>query len=379
MKQKRIIAVHLLNDFSGSPFVLRQSLEALVRDHYQVELYTATPSGNGFLSGIPKVQVHPVFYKWSKGKFTTLFFFLYSQCSLLFRLLLRLRRTDILYVNSLLPFGAALAGRIRGAKVLYHIHEVSIKPAPLRWFLIRVAGSAATKSIFVSQDVLRHTGFTRNADVIYNALPEAFIRKALAAGPKTRSPFTVLMLCSLKKYKGVLQFLACARQLPQFRFQLVLNAGPEAISAFFADEKIPSNVELFPAQRDVHPFYAEADVVMNLSLPDQWIETFGMTVLEAMYYKRPVIIPFKGGITELVTDEKEGYLVDPYDVGTVCERLRLMATCPELYLRLSLQAGHRAAQFSPAGFAAAIRSAVQDLYAPETEKTAAAALQLPLF
>lgn len=379
MKQKRIIAVHLLNDFSGSPFVLRQSLEALVRDRYAVELYTATPSGSGFLTDIAGVRMQPLFYKWSSSKLITLLFFLYSQASLFFRLLVHVKRTDIVYVNSLLPFGAALAGRMRGARVLYHIHEVSVRPALLRWFLIRVAGMTATRSVFVSQDVLRHTGFTRNTSVIYNALPETFIRKALEMNHTNNERFTVLMLCSLKKYKGVFQFLTCARQLPDYRFELVLNASAEEIRQFFAAETIPSNLELFPAQRDVHPFYRRADVVMNLSLPDQWIETFGMTVLEAMYYQLPVIVPYTGGITELVTDEKEGYLADPYDTETVCARLRLMATCPDHYRRLSINAANRAGQFTPAKFAASVRTVIAQIQPGEQEKKSPAALQLPLF
>ena len=155
MKRNRIIAVHLLNDFSGSPFVLRQSLEALVKKGYVVELLTATPGEAGFLSEIEGVTTSPVFYKWSPNKWMTLLLFLYSQLYLFCKVLFKARRSDIVYVNSLLPFGAALGAWIKGAKVLYHIHEVSIKPALLKKFLFKTPVPGFT-SIIVS--VLFSTG-----------------------------------------------------------------------------------------------------------------------------------------------------------------------------------------------------------------------------
>src|SRR6478752_2072545 len=112
MDKPRLFAVHLLNDFSGSPLVLRQSLEAL-RGEYEIHLYTATPSGKGFLTDIEDVQTHKVSYNWSRFKIFTLAMFLYSQLSVFIRLSIRLRRDDTVYINTLLPFGAAWAARLR--------------------------------------------------------------------------------------------------------------------------------------------------------------------------------------------------------------------------------------------------------------------------
>ena len=361
MNNQRIMAVHLLNDFSGSPFVLRQSLEELVKAKYEVRLFTATPGDKGFLSNIAGVQTNAIFYRWSKNRWLTLCLFLYSQFSLFIQFLFRLRKSDIVYINSILPFGAALAAKFRGCKVLYHIHEVSVKPAMLKRFLLFIANHTASRGVFVSNDVLQRTLFKKEATVVYNSLPAAFIQEAMQQPDKKEGPFSVLMLCSLKKYKGIMEFLGCAKQLPAFRFMLVLNATDTAIKQFFAGEQLPDNLGLFPAQKNVHPFYRQADVVMNLSLPDQWIETFGMTILEAMYYKKPAIIPVTGGITELVTDEKEGFRVNPRDIHEICDLLQMMASCPSAYRRLSVNAGKKAQSFTPRVFAEGIIQSVQML------------------
>lgn len=355
MKQltNRIMAVHLLNDFSGSPFVLSQSLASLA-SRYTVELFTATPSGKGFLSNTPGVRQHTIFYRWSRFPLVTLLLFAYSQCSLFVRLLWYLRRGDMVYINSLLPFGAALAAKLRRCPVVYHIHEVSIQPAPLKWWLLKIANATATHGIFVSKDLQARTQFKKPATVVYNALPTAFVQQATQAVSQSKGPFTVLMLCSLKRYKGVHQFLACAKELPDINFVLVLNAQQKAIDTFFRDSVLPQNLQIHTAQQNVHPFYQQASVVVNLSLPNEWIETFGMTILEAMYYKRPVLVPPVGGITELVEHGREGMQVNPLDITEICRHLMLLKTVPVIYEHCAAFAYQKALRFGADTFSAAI-------------------------
>lgn len=350
MKPSRIIAVHLLNDRSGSPFVLRQSLEVLAAAGYRVELFTATPSGDGFLSHIPGVKEHRIFYRWSTSKWFTLMMFCYSQFLLFMKVLWHINKKDIVYINSLLPFGAALAAKLRGCKVLYHIHEVSIKPALLKQFLLGVANLTAARGIFVSDDLRKRTAFRPAASVVYNSLPASFIQEAFQHRRSASAGFTVLMLCSLKKYKGVWEFVECARRLPGLSFRLVLNASSQSITEFFKGQPLPANLELQSATKNVHSCYRQASVVMNLSKPDEWVETFGMTILEAMYYQKPVIVPTVGGVIELVEDGEQGYRINSTDVDAIGEKLQLLYADEDLYTKLSVQAYQKAQQFTPVQF-----------------------------
>lgn len=371
MKQTKIIAVHLLNDFSGSPFVLRQCLEVFINAGYTTELFTATPS-EGFLSNINGIRYHNIFYKWNRNKFITLMLYLYSQYILFIRLLFHLKKNDLVYINSLLPFGAALAAWIRGCKVIYHIHEVSLKPALLKKFLLMTASLAAHHCIFVSHDVRRRTKFRGHATVVYNALPEDFVAKALTCKKQNmQKPFTILMACSLKKYKGVYEFLQCAEQLPNFRFQLVLNASEKDIEIFFTKRNIPANVNILPAQKNMHPYYESSDVVMNLSRPDEWVETFGMTILEAMYYGKPVIIPPVGGIAELITDGCEGFCIHSSDIHFICKKLKMLSSSLSLYSGMSENALRKAGQFNGEHFSAGILRVLESVLPIDHDKEAA--------
>ena len=357
MKTK-IVAVHLLNDYSGSPFVLRQSLEALVKQGYAVDLYTA--GNDGFLSNIAGVNTRAIFYKWNKIKLVTLFLFLFSQATVFFKLLFNLNKRDVVYINSLLPFGAAIAAKLRGCKVVYHIHEVSIKPAALKNTLVNVANFTANTGLFVSNDLAARTHFVKSSKVVYNSLPIDFIATAKNSAFDTDvNSYNVLMACSLKAYKGVFEFIECAEKLPRFKFMLVLNSSKEEIKTFFSATKIPANVTLYAAQKNMHPFYSKANVVMNLSRPDEWVETFGMTILEAMYYKKPVIVPTVGGIAEIVTNGVQGFHINSSNTKEICTRLVEMAVDKQLYQTLSVNAFVRAQQFSQEAFSAGIVDTVE--------------------
>jgi L-malate glycosyltransferase len=131
----------------------------------------------------------------------------------------------------------------------------------------------------------------------------------------------------------------------------VLNATPAAIAAYWKDRQLPANLQLFPTQHDVQPHYAWADLVLNLSLPDQWVETFGLTALEAMAMGLPVIVPPVGGIAELVESGRQGLHVDARDMAALLGALDTLLV-EETYDRYSEQARQRALTYNAERFLA---------------------------
>lgn len=62
--------------------------------------------------------------------------------------------------------------------------------------------------------------------------------------------------------------------------------------------------------------------------PSEWYETFGLTLVESFAHGRPVVASQIGGMTEVVDDGIDGFLVPPGDVIALRERLAWMATHP---------------------------------------------------
>lgn len=348
-KEKQpVVCVHLLNDYSGSPLILSEAIKGLVRSGHQVDLYTCGRS-KGFLSGLP-VKNYFFWYRFYSNKYLRLLAFILSQGILFFSLLKYLRKPVTIYVNTLLPFGAALAGKLMGKKVVFHLHETSINPPALKNFLKRIAESTANTAIYVSQ-FLRKKEPLRGvlSSVIYNALPDEFVNKASAFRlhkVNNIHTFNVLMICSLKKYKGVFDFIELAERMSHIHFELVINSSAEAIRLFLKGRQIPSNLLIHAATPDVHSFYERANLVLNLSHPDQWVETFGMTILEAMCYGIPVIAPPVGGVTELVQSNINGYLKDVRSKFDLQNTIHQIYNDPGLCKRLSEQALLTAGKFS---------------------------------
>ncbi len=327
----KVFACHLLNDYSGSPKVLSQLIKAWSKRDIDVTVVTCS-GRSGFLSDIDNANYTYYWYKWSANSIIRLLNFTISQILLFFKMLWLANKKDIIYVNTVLPFGAGLAGKLKGCKVIYHIHETSVKPRILKKFLFSVIKWCATDVVYVSNYLSQQENITTAKNhILYNAIEDDFFNKAVTVLEKERSYKNVLMISSLKTYKGVFEFIELAKLNLNFQFKLVVNASQQEIDAFFANTIIPENTILYPTQTDTHSFYQWADIVLNLSQPDGWIETFGLTILEAMVYKLPTIIPPVGGITELVEEGVNGSLVNSKNVQQVSERLRQILSNKQLY------------------------------------------------
>ncbi|OON67230.1 glycosyltransferase family 4 protein [Hymenobacter sp. CRA2] len=358
---KRVIAAHLLNDRSGSPLVLRTALQSLHAAGFRLELLTATGAEPGFLSDLPGVTTHPLPYRWSPNKWLTLLYFLRAQVLLFVKVLRLAGPGTVVYVNSLLPAGAALAAWCRGARVVYHLHEVSIRPALLMRLLCLVANITADRALFVSCYVKRTLGLrVPQQHVVPNALSAAFVAEALGARARpATAPFVVLMACSLKDYKGVPEFLQLARALPDMQFELVLNAPAAQVQHYQRHGAVPANLTLFSATQDMHPFYRRAAVVLNLSRPAEWVETFGMTILEALQYGRPVVVPTVGGVAEVNQAGQTGFAIDGRNLPALRAALTLLHHNAQTYQRMASACRLRAAEFAPARFAQQIQQHFQ--------------------
>ena len=348
---KNILCVHLYNDYSGSPLVLSTAIKGLKKEGHTITLLSSDTEG--FLSKLPVNKV-TIPYQFHASKWMRLLLLLVSQYTVFLHVLKNRKNIDVIYINTILPFGAAIAGKILGKKIIYHVHETSIRPLLFMQFLKLIVYLTATKSIYVSKYLKEKERMSRKSGlVIYNALSTGFVKTAikhLRREDMHSVPFTVLMLCSLKKYKGVDQFVQIAKRLPHCQFELVLNATMPDIKNYFDVERLPDNLVLFPKQNDVHWFYQRAHLVLNLSDPTAWVETFGMTILEGMTYGIPVIAPEVGGPIELVKNGVNGYTINSNKIDKIVSVISDISSQNKKYKSLSKQALLTAERFQEAYF-----------------------------
>jgi glycosyltransferase involved in cell wall biosynthesis len=341
----KIIAAHLLNDYTGSPKVLSQLVNGWTTNNLDVQLFINRNS-EGFLNHTSSKK-HYFNYTWSANKLLTLLRFMGSQTSLFIKTLRLAKKEDVVYINTVLPAGVALAAKLKGSKVIYHIHETSVKPELLKRILFKVVDFTHTKAIYVS-NYLRNTESEINtkSTVIYNSLNQDFLQKAMENRTLRTELKNILMVCSHKAYKGIYEFVELAKANSNLSFSLVLSTTKQGIAKDKKLATLPENLTIYPLQKNLHPFYKKADLIMNLSKPDQWIETFGLTILEGMAYGCPAIIPNTGGITELVENGYNGYSVNPSDIHQISVLLQHLRNNRHTFNKLQTNALDKLLSFS---------------------------------
>jgi glycosyltransferase involved in cell wall biosynthesis len=344
-----LITFHLFNDYSGSPRVLTGILKGLAAKGARIDLVTSGRGGAlDELERLDGVAIHRYRYAFSSNPAVTMLKYLMVQV-LTFCWALRWAtdREATFYVNTLLPVGPALAGRLTGKRVVYHYHENAFAKGTVYRLLARAMQRLAHEIVCVSAYQASFLPRKEHVTVVPNALQRDFVARLRPDVDAAFGRQTVMMLSSLKEYKGTRPFMELAGALPQFRFVLVINDTQEHIDRYLTEQGLsPSdNLTIHPRQTDVARFYNEASVVVNLSDKRRFVETFGMTALEAMTNALPLIVPTVGGIADMVEEDVTGYHIDV----TETERIRLcltrMLTDRALYGRLAQNARAKAKDF----------------------------------
>jgi L-malate glycosyltransferase len=342
---KRIIFIHSLNNQTGSPNILSLIIREFVAKGYKIDLITNKTQG--FLSNIENVKYRYTSYKWHKNKALTLLLLIRSQIEMFFIILLHYRKENaIFYINTIIPFGAAWACKLLKKKLIYHIHEDMFLSKPLYWFYRFTYNSCNQKSVFVSKYLQEITGIDKNSVVIYNSLSPEFIEKVKSQNLNERQNVNnILMIGSLRNFKGVYEFVAISKLLSHYNFTLVVSASESEVEKFKNETKPHANLFLYPLQTNLHPFYNHSKILLNLTHPDKWIETFGLTILEAMAYGIPAIVPNVGGPTELIENEANGFTIDPLNTDVLTEKIKILMENENLYSRFSLAAIEKSKKF----------------------------------
>ena len=121
---KNIVCFHLFNDYSGSPQVLRTVIEGLLKKGYNVDLVTSRGGVLDELEGKENLRMRQYNYRFARNKLVRCMRYAWVQLQVFFIALGYMFRKDtVIYINTILPIGAAIGGRLACKKVVYHYHE----------------------------------------------------------------------------------------------------------------------------------------------------------------------------------------------------------------------------------------------------------------
>lgn len=205
---------------------------------------------------------------------------------------------------------------------------------PLQRLEERAIGRCADEIVTVSYAAaaaLSQRNFGKLVKVIHNGM-EALPMPATAV-PTTRAQPLVGFLGAFVPNKGAHVLLDAALQL-QAGCRLAL-AGPGDAAYTAQLRRHPANalhdISFAGELDDVGAFLANVDVLV---VPSIRFEAFGMVILEAMQYSKPVICSDFGGMKEIVVDGETGLVVPAGDATALAAAIRRLLADPDLRKRM---------------------------------------------
>ena len=228
-----------------------------------------------------------------------------------------------------------LAGRIRGRRVVLHVHSGKIQlwlTNKLRKAVVKLALAGANRVVAVSEgayEALRGTIPAKRLRYVPNGVDVARF------GPpeEPHDPPRVLYVGLLTRRKGVIDLFAASRMLFKrgIDHELIVaggtpDEGPEAEAEVRA--AAPEEAQLVGTRpyEDMVELYRSADV---FCLPSWW-EAMPLTVLEAMATGLPVVATRVGDIPSMLGGGAAGELVPARNPLALANGLELFLTDPGL-------------------------------------------------
>jgi glycosyltransferase involved in cell wall biosynthesis len=228
-----------------------------------------------------------------------------------------------------------------------------------------VGVSRHTLEKHLAQGYFREAGTRR---VIYNALPESPATPP-SAGRQHGQPLRLGYVGQLIPSKGISELLSLMNTWPSSVCTLTVAGKGAADYEQALRRTAPANVRFLgfvnPAE-----VYQEIDVLV---VPSLWEEPLGMIVLEAYMHGVPVIAANRGGLAEIVDQDRTGMLYDPASPSGLKDAVAAFLRDPSLIARCRPGIAERARYFVLDRMRAEYLDVLEDARAVRAESSSASA------
>jgi N-acetyl-alpha-D-glucosaminyl L-malate synthase BshA len=212
--------------------------------------------------------------------------------------------------------------------------------------------SAAVTAVsgFLRDETRRTFGGERDISVIHNffaPVPPSRTRRQVRDELGLGDRFLVIHMSNLRAGKRVdhlLRVIAASRHRDRLRLLILAGGDFAPYRPLVAELGIGDRVTVMPAVPDVENYLNAADLALYTSD----YESFGLSILESMFHRHPVLATRAGGVPELVVDGETGFLLPPGEVGGFVERLDAIVDDPGRFREM----GERGCQRARALFSA---------------------------
>lgn len=293
----KIFQIITLSELGGAQSVLVNLSNALATDKHEVIVIAG--DGGGKMFQLLDERIRHIQLKYLKRKISIFSDFL-SVISL-FRLYMQYK-PDVIHLHS---SKIGILGRMvfPKYKIIYTVHGFdSIRVAyrkflPIERKLQKRCRAIVGVSKYDQQNMLSE-GIHNNVQCIYNGVSKIVVADDVRLDLFSKYQKTILCVARVSKPKRFDLFIKIAERLPNYAFVWIGNQEPI--------ENLPANVFCLGNIPNAGAYNHLVDMFI---LPTDY-EGLPMVILEAMSFGKPIVASNVGGISEIVIDNENGYVVE---------------------------------------------------------------------
>jgi N-acetyl-alpha-D-glucosaminyl L-malate synthase BshA len=199
-------------------------------------------------------------------------------------------------------------------------------------------------SRYLREETLNAFGVARDIRVIHNFFAPGRLsrtRRHVREELGLSDEFLVIHMSNLrpgKRIPDLLRVIAASRHRDRVRLLILAGGDFAPYHPLVESLGIASRVIVMTSVADIENYLNAAD--LGLYTSDH--ESFGLSILESMFHRLPVLATCTGGIPEVVADGENGFLLPVGDIDGFASRLDAIVDDPGRYRAMGEKGGERA-------------------------------------
>ena len=327
----KIICLHQSADLYGSDRSFLQVIEFLKGSGQFSKITVVLPRTGPLAEMLINLDIEVIFMELSLLSKTYLKKFQWGK--IIFPLLASrkklelIEKYDILYVNTSVILDFYLLAPFLNLKKIIHIREI-----PAKW-LGKILSAFIARSnalvIFNSYSTQQSFASFKNSRVIHNAFEgyDYVETKKNTEVPDTDRPLKILLIGRINTWKGQDFVIEALSKLSDRNFKLRIVGSTaagnedllEKLKTLTRNLNLDTKIDFIPFASDPSEEYKNADLVL---VPSTKPEPFGRIAIEAMSAGKPVLAANHGGLPEIISHEKNGFLFEPGNIDSFNDYLQ---------------------------------------------------------
>lgn len=346
----KVLCVHQGAELYGSDRSFVQSLEGIRETFHDAQITVVLPENGPLVNLIAPISdeiiIEPVGKVSRKELKRNPIKKLKQIVSESFKAYLNIKKFDLVYVNTIVPFSYMIAMIFCKKIRILHVREIPHSKLESLIFSLYFTISQV-KLIFNSHKTKASFYFlnNRNATVIQNGVEK--IKVPPVRNISDEGPINILLVGRINSWKGqMIAVEACSLMVDRginLKLRIVGDPPPrqrdllENLNKSIDELKLKDHVDVFSFSNDVALHYEWAQIVL---VPSIRPEPFGRVATEAMSAGRPLCASDCGGLSEILTGSASGTLVPPNDASAIASAIQYYADNPDVFQQHATRGPH---------------------------------------